>query len=381
MSHNKRIAFIVNSVFPYRTSLYEKLYAHQEYELLFFHCIKKNEYGRPTHQGELNFPNWPLRNLEGRIGPFEIRWQVNLLQSLQKWQPDVVIVLGIPSMLVYWLVMYWARRKNIKTVVWYCGWESQAGKPVSLAIKQGLLQRFMGLANHIVTYSTKAKSYLNELGVKSQKITVSYNGLEIDHLLMREKEYLIKGQALREQYRENGKRIFLYVGGMMAEKQVPLLLAAFQAIDASQRAVLWLVGDGPDMVVIKRMLEDLNLTEVKLWGRVIDDVDVFFAAADYFVLPGVGGLALNQALFWGLPCIVSEADGTEDDLVLDGKTGFRFISKDARSLQNVLLKCLELPETTRLAFGSSGRKLILERSNVNQMVNTFIETIDHLAAS
>jgi glycosyltransferase involved in cell wall biosynthesis len=378
MPNHKRIAFITNFVTPYRITFYEKLYSHQEYEWLFFHGRKQKEDGRPAHLGELNFQNQPIGYWEEKIGPFDIRWQANLFQAVQKWQPGVVITLGIPSMLTNWLVMYWAQRRGIKTITWYCGWESQSENPRSLAIKQWLLRRYMYLADHIITYSTKAKTYLSEVGVSPEKMTISYNGLEIDHLIARENEYLAKGQTLREQYQRNGNKIFLYVGGMLAEKQVPLLLEAFQAIDTNEKAVLWLVGDGPDLNTLKSMAENMNLKCVKFWGRVIEDVDVFFAAADYFVLPGVGGLALNQALFWGLPCVVSEADGTEDDLVLEGKTGFRFIPRDYNSLQNALFKCLELPETARLALGSTGRALVLERSNVNQMVNTFVKTIDQL---
>ena len=132
------------------------------------------------------------------------------------------------------------------------------------------------------------------------------------------------------------------------------------------------------MHIIKRLAETLKMKRIVFWGRVIEDVDVFFAAADYFVLPGVGGLALNQALFWGLPCIVSEADGTEDDLVFENRTGFRFASNDENSLKTALQKCLALPEEQRVSLGFAGRRLVIERSNVNEMVKTFLLTIQRL---
>jgi glycosyltransferase involved in cell wall biosynthesis len=138
------------------------------------------------------------------------------------------------------------------------------------------------------------------------------------------------------------------------------------------------VGDGPDLHIIKRLAETLKMKKIIFWGRVIEDVDVFFAAADYFVLPGVGGLALNQALFWGLPCVVSEADGTEDDLVFENRTGFRFTPNDENSLKIALQNCLTLPDEQRVSFGVAGRHLVLERSNVNEMVKTFLTTIQRL---
>ena len=44
-----------------------------------------------------------------------------------------------------------------------------------------------------------------------------------------------------------------------------------------------------------------------------------------------------------------------------------------------LLKCMELPESKQKTLGAAGRALVLERSNVNQMVQTFVRTIDNLS--
>ena len=40
-----------------------------------------------------------------------------------------------------------------------------------------------------------------------------------------------------------------------------------------------------------------------------------FREADLFVLPGTGGLAVQQAMSYALPVLVAEADGTQADLV------------------------------------------------------------------
>ena len=43
--------------------------------------------------------------------------------------------------------------------------------------------------------------------------------------------------------------------------------------------------------------------------------------SNIFVLPGTGGLAINEAMAYGLPVICSEADGTEKDLVIKVERG------------------------------------------------------------
>jgi glycosyltransferase involved in cell wall biosynthesis len=339
--------------------------------------VKEKEDGRPPFRGLLTFPHQPVGYKEWKVGSFYIRWQTGVVQQLKKWQPQIVINLGIPSTITNWIVMDWARHKGVNNIIWHCGWESQVGNNRALKIKKWLARYYLDMADNILVYSTKGAKYLTTFVNHPENIEVCYNGLEIDQLLVKETEYRNKGKTLREKNQLSGKKVFLYVGGMMTEKQIPLLLNAYQSLGAGENAVLWLVGDGPDLKKINNIIESKHLNGVKIWGRVIEDVDAFFAAADYFVLPGLGGLALNQALFWGLPCVVGDADGTEDDLVFDERTGFRFKANDQESLTNALTKCLVLPEDQRLAFGQAGRALIINRSNVNKMVDKFIYTIDN----
>lgn len=375
----KRVAFITEFIPPYRKSFYRKLVDFSNFDWKILYGIKGKEDGRPGYDGNFEFDNYPVPIKEGKIGSFNIRWQYGVIEKVKLWQPDIIITQGIPSILSYWPALIWARQHGAKSITWHCGWEEQAGNRLSLPIKKWIAKIFLSLADHILAYSTKGAAYLIELqGGRSDNISICFNGIDVDPLLDNEIEYRNKGKALRQEYKVTGKKIFLYVGGMMAEKHVPLLLEAFNLLK-EENVILWLVGDGPEMPKIRTLAETLRIKNIKFWGRLFQDVDVFFAAADYFVLPGVGGLALNQALFWGLPCVVSEADGTEDDLVFDNKTGFRFIPNDVISLKNAMERCINLPDEIKDKFAETGRDLILKRSNVNVMVKTFIKTIQKIS--
>ena len=48
------------------------------------------------------------------------------------------------------------------------------------------------------------------------------------------------------------------------------------------------------------------------------------------------------------------------------------------SLKIAMQKCLALPDVQRVSFGAAGRSLVLERSNVDEMVKTFLTTIEQL---
>jgi glycosyltransferase involved in cell wall biosynthesis len=83
-------------------------------------------------------------------------------------------------------------------------------------------------------------------------------------------------------------------------------------------------------------------------------------------------------MFWGTPCIGGEADGTEDDLVIEGVTGKRFVPNSAASLADALQFCAALPTERRTEWARECSRIVRERSNVEQMATVFRRTIHEL---
>jgi glycosyltransferase involved in cell wall biosynthesis len=105
----------------------------------------------------------------------------------------------------------------------------------------------------------------------------------------------------------------LYVGGLDKGKRLDVLIRAFAALyeKYGKDVALHIVGKG-------RMLEELKqqgCPNIFFHGQVIDDVNRYFLGADVFVLPGLGGLAISEAMSHGLPVIASIGDGCELDLI------------------------------------------------------------------
>ena len=73
-----------------------------------------------------------------------------------------------------------------------------------------------------------------------------------------------------------------------------------------------------------------------------------YRLADIFALPSRGsyetwGLAVNEAMHLGVPCLVSDRVGCQRDLVQDGETGWVFPAGDAAALAAVLQAALRAP--------------------------------------
>ena len=70
-----------------------------------------------------------------------------------------------------------------------------------------------------------------------------------------------------------------------------------------------------------------------------------YLLADLFALPSRGnsetwGLAVNEAMHMGVPCLVSDVVGCQQDLVTDGVTGWVFRADDPAHLRATLAESL-----------------------------------------
>jgi glycosyltransferase involved in cell wall biosynthesis len=181
------------------------------------------------------------------------------------------------------------------------------------------------------------------------------------------------------EYNLSDHTTFLFVGGLILEKKVNLLIDSFiELLKKYDKIKLLIIGDGPLKLMVKEKLKVNDDLKIIFLGRIIDGVDPYFAASDCFVLPGVGGLALNQAMFWGKTCIVSKADGTEDDLVIEGITGYRFKENDLESLVSAMDRRINESQNKVTMMSENSHQIIINKSNVNNMVNIFSSTIDNL---
>ncbi|MDQ3849454.1 MAG: glycosyltransferase family 4 protein [Actinomycetota bacterium] len=314
--------------------------------------------------------------METRVGPLTLRWQRRVLGVARAFRPDVLIVSGELGNVSSWLVCAWARLSGRPVVLWTSGWEPQPPGSGPYRVKRVVMRWYFQLASKTLVYSTKAMTDLVALGIAEDRLTVCRNAIEVSQRLQREPEIRATAAALRESEGIGDRVLFLSVGRVVQSKRLDLLVAAFEEVGDPRQAVLWVVGDGPQLAALKARTARSGRPNVKFWGSVFTDVDSYFAAADCFVLPGLGGLALNQAMLFGVPCVCSVADGTEDDLVIDGVTGVRFAPADVTSLAAALARVMTLKQDGSLRhMGDAARTLLLESSTVDHMVETFRATV------
>lgn len=304
--------------------------------------------GRVAHREPVVSRQRQFRLSERPVGGFTLRHQHDLIQLVSDLHPAVVISTCHSGTLSEWRLLAWARRRGIRCVAWQCGYEYNPG-----VIKRLALNRFIPMFDFHLCYHSNAKRYALAYGAMSDQTLVMHN--TVDEAKIVPGDRLAARAALIAQWPElTGKKIVLYVGAVLPEKRLDDVFVALDELrDPSLSFVL--VGDGPYLSELQQRYGGRN--DWVCAGRVVDGVGAFFDAADVFVLPGTGGLAINEAMAHGLPVISGYADGSADDLVVDGETGFRLREAAPSALADALRKLFADP-VDAMAMGARGEQLV-----------------------
>ena len=165
----------------------------------------------------------------------------------------------------------------------------------------------------------------------------------------------------------------LFVGRLQERKRVDLLLQACAALPENLQPELTIVGDGPERSRLQDLARQIY-PRAKFTGSLTGEpLEALFRSADLFVLPGTGGLAVQQAMSHALPVIVAEADGTQADLVRP-ENGWTLIPGDPDSLQNTLREALENPARLR-QMGQKSYEIVRDEINLEQMAASFMQAV------
>ncbi len=171
-----------------------------------------------------------------------------------------------------------------------------------------------------------------------------------------------------------GRRI-LYTGRLSPEKRPDLLLEAFIALAKSVPDVyLVLVGSGPERGALERRLKETDLENRITLIPTQPTVDLFYRAADLYVLPSdAEGLSnsLLEAMASGLPCVVSDTPMAREVLVNE-TSGLLFPIGNAETLTAQVERALADPSLSA-RLGQGARDRVTKAYDIEQIATKYID--------
>jgi len=306
---------------------------------------------------------------EYRIGTYTFRRYLDVLEKIRVIRPDIVLNAAHSGNVSHWQISAIKHRQEFKLVSWLCGYEFHPGR-----LKDFLLGRFIPRYDYHLAYHSNARDYAMSHGARADQVTVMHNTIneeKIATLPKAEARALVVGK-----HPEIGDRkIILFVGAVLAEKRIEVIL---QALDRMQRkdAVLVLVGDGEHLPVIRQLCAGRG--DVVLTGSIVEGVGPYFDAAELYVLPGTGGLGINEAMAHRLPIVSGFADGSADDLVVDGDNGFRLRESTPQELAEKMAVILDDPALAH-RMGERSREMITGKFAFREFINRIVTELTRLA--
>ncbi len=239
--------------------------------------------------------NWHLFDISSR---WYQCWQPGLNGWLRDWKPDALIIEANPRYHSTPAAVRWMKRRNCPVLGWGLGAPPVTGQLAGW--RTAARQQFLLKLDGMIAYSQRGAAEYVKQGFPSDRVFVA-----------RRPE--VPPPARPADF--DGPPRVLFVGRLQKRKRIDLLLQACAGLPLEIQPRLMIVGDGParsELESLARQIYPLAEFPGALYGP---ELKTYFNHADLFVLPGTGGLAVQQALAAGLPVIVAQGDGTQDDTV------------------------------------------------------------------
>ncbi|MFC3418207.1 N-acetyl-alpha-D-glucosaminyl L-malate synthase BshA [Salinicoccus hispanicus] len=121
-----------------------------------------------------------------------------------------------------------------------------------------------------------------------------------------------------------GTRVLMHTSNLRKVKRIDDIIRAFHIVHQSVDSVLVLVGDGPEMNSIRRLVKNLKLEDAVIFAGQQTDVKSFYLMSDIFLLMSEKesfGLALLEAMHCGAVPVGSTAGGISE-VIRHEETGY-----------------------------------------------------------
>lgn len=364
MSDFKGKLAIMQRVLPsYRASFFDLLAQHTRGLSVFAGQPRLREAIRSAMH--LEIAHWqPALNLHVFSGPLYLCYQRGVQEWLEHIQPDVLIAEANPRYLSTPGAVRWMQAQGRPVLGWGLGAPPVRGPLAAFRTARRLkfLQQFDG----IIAYSQQGAAQYRQLGLPAERVFVAPNAVA---------PRPTTPLAVRP---HSGPATVLYVGRLQARKRLDALLRACAKLPQALQPRLVLVGDGPARGELEQLANRVY-PKTEFTGHLQGDaLTAQFQRAELFVLPGTGGLAIQQAMAHGLPVIVGEGDGSQADLVQPAN-GWLLPPGDDETLYATLAHALA-DRAALQKMGAANYALVQNSHNLETMVAAFISAINTVSS-
>lgn len=351
-----KVILVSNKLYKYRAQVYSdfiKLFSEKGYDFKVVIAVDSNEerFGLPSKN--IHFVGSSFKRLKS---------------YLYKEKPCVIINFLHPTDKSIWYVYFYAFFNKVPNIYWNHGVNLQ---DPNNKIKLFVYRILHKLSDAIILYSKNELRFI----VKShhKKTFVANNTINFKNIPKINSSI----KQLKLKHRIKFKKNVLFVGRIQKRKRLDVIIKIFKREDFKNFGLL-IVGPG-----FTKKYRDLvgNSNNIFYLGAIYDNLRIneIFKLSDLFCIPGTNGLGVNQAMFWGLPCLALGVKHSPEIIYVEqNKTGF--ILKDEDQLADCMKLILNDEELLK-EFGNNALKKIKKEASIELMFKGFLDAVEYCSIS
>lgn len=378
-----KIASLFNLPAPYTAPLYRKLHEDKDIEFIAFFCWKMTENEENFDKAQNRVVKWNipltkgynhifLKNLLhldssnplGMVNP-EIKKYIHsmdfdgLFIGTSYWSPTT------------WMAIRACRKKGIKLITRATVEKGRKRNLIVRIIKKIVVTHYCSLMSAGLYECAEQKEYLMQYGMKENKLFFSPCAVDNDFFQSEKRKYIKSEEKMRLGFDPN--TIVISYAGSLTERKRPLdLLMAYNKVKSENYNIgLIFIGDGVLRPEIENVIADEGIENVRICGFINQDkISRYYSASDIFVMASrndASPKALNEAMNFGLPIIISDQIGTAKELLEEGLNGYKFHVGNIEELAECIRKLCKKPDEIE-KMGHRSEEIV--------KVNSFTEVIE-----
>lgn len=289
-----------------------------------------------------------------------------LFFSLIRINPKIIVTEGGQNTINNIQVLLYCMLFKRKYIIWELGrGYADFGNSLPRRLYMKLYNVILNHSYYIYGYNSQSKVYFNSLGIENNKIIILNNTIDTRKIKKLRIDESNQVPFELEQQSKDDYIFLIFVGTLLRSKNIESMAELLRML--GKKYYLIIVGDG-DPEYRSELKEVFNGTNHIFAGyKKLEQLSPYYKLANFAILPGLGGLSINQSMAFGVPVICSGADGAEKELVFRDKTGYIYKNLNDAYRYIVTKKTDEWKK-----MGFNAESLIYSQHSVESMMGKFI---------
>jgi len=258
---------------------------------------------------QVKIPSYPLFHYP----PYELALTAKIVEVVEREKLDLLHV--------HYAIPHAYAAVNAKKILQSKGIEipivtTLHGTDITLVGKSPFVLSAVNYAINESDAITAVSSYLKKETLKhfdiQKEIYVIPNFIDFNYYELDSRKY------------KNNKKVLSHISNFRPVKRVHDVINIFKKVNKKVDVVLYMVGDGPDLISCQKLVKKYNLCDKVFFVGKSKEINKILLKTDVFLLPSEKesfGLVALEAMMFSTPVITTDGSGVSD-LIIHEKNGF-----------------------------------------------------------